>query len=331
MNRKTDIETRFAGNKKYNSAIAVCLMMAYSNCGSEDISSDSNNELITYIACTEYANPANLGPSTCKIDELVRPKKGICEKFVDRTPNISPKVPYCGMYDGHRDRPNALPVGDDTLQICYVAIFDHGEEDGGFHGPYGSLHYDYFDSSEPLSFSPDRADRRRIEPDRLLRGPHRTKRVVFGPPITRPESASIQRGNAFSPVKRPDMNKVPSDVMLNSDQFMDEWLRDEALLYRNFGLLDWKNRAGIVLRIWESDGCEDGYNCKFPNWKRRNEVLGMELVSRAKTLRPEGQWLNLYKYTQDHPRRRTQTITGIILLKTGGSCPVITNQTKQSE
>ena len=77
------------------------------------------------------------------------------------------------------------------------------------------------------------------------------------------------------------------------------------------------DRDMTVLRFWESDGYSDD-----GSWLgQRNDVLGMALVDRKSTERPDGLWVNLYKYTNDHPRRRTSQLAGTALLKTGGSCP----------
>jgi hypothetical protein len=93
----------------------------------------------------------------------------------------------------------------------------------------------------------------------------------------------------------------------------DEWLDDEFQRYQDFGVLRWGTRSSVVLRVWESDGSEDG------SWGRRNDVLGMERVSKAATV--NGTWIPLHKYTNDHPRRRTSAVTGWIFVKTGGRCP----------
>lgn len=93
----------------------------------------------------------------------------------------------------------------------------------------------------------------------------------------------------------------------------DEWLDDELQRYQQFGAFSWGDRSALIVRIWESDGSEDG------SWGRRNDVLGMERVSRVAT-RP-GLWVPLHTYTNDHPRRRTAAVSGWIYLKTGGDCP----------
>jgi len=93
----------------------------------------------------------------------------------------------------------------------------------------------------------------------------------------------------------------------------DEWFDDEFQRYQNFGVFRWNGRQSLVVRMWESDGSEDG------SWGRRNDVLGMERIARSATL--GGLWVPLHKYTNDHPRRRTGTVTGWIYLKTGGTCP----------
>lgn len=93
----------------------------------------------------------------------------------------------------------------------------------------------------------------------------------------------------------------------------DEWLDDELQRYQQAGVFVWGGRSALVLRVWESDGSEDG------SWGRRNDVLGMERIMRAPTL--GGQWVALHSYTNAHPRRRTATVSGWLLLKTGGTCP----------
>lgn len=93
----------------------------------------------------------------------------------------------------------------------------------------------------------------------------------------------------------------------------DEWNDDEWQRYQGAGIYQWAGRTDVVLRIWESDGSEDG------SWGRRNDVLGLEQIMRSRT--SSGLWVALHKYTNDHPRRRTATITGWLLVQTGGVCP----------
>ena len=93
----------------------------------------------------------------------------------------------------------------------------------------------------------------------------------------------------------------------------DEWNDDELQRYRNAGVFRWSGRSALVLRLWESDGSEDGA------WGRRNDVLGLEPITRAGTL--GGVWIAFHKYTNAHPRRRTAEVGGWLLLRTGGACP----------
>ncbi len=99
----------------------------------------------------------------------------------------------------------------------------------------------------------------------------------------------------------------------------DEWLDDEVVKYNGFGLYNWGSHfttgQRLILRVWESDSMsEDG------NWLgRRNDVLGMERISRSRTEASEV-WVPFHKYTNDHPRRRTTTVALWMLLRTGGRC-----------
>ena len=72
----------------------------------------------------------------------------------------------------------------------------------------------------------------------------------------------------------------------------------------------------VVIRLHESDGCEDG--CWWG--LRRDDVKGMEIVRRADTL-GEGLWVPFHDYTDGHPRHRKEKVTMWLLLKTGGDCP----------
>jgi hypothetical protein len=94
----------------------------------------------------------------------------------------------------------------------------------------------------------------------------------------------------------------------------DEWLDDEVLAYSRAGLYRWGAEAGteqaIVLRVWESDGHDDGW------FGRRNDVLGMELVERSQTETPCGVWVPFHRYTSTHPRRRTTEPALYLLLRT---------------
>ena len=66
----------------------------------------------------------------------------------------------------------------------------------------------------------------------------------------------------------------------------------------------------MVLRIRESDGSDDG------GWGRRDDVLGMELISRQRTSNPCGVWVAFHKYTNDHPRRRLNQVALWLKLRT---------------
>jgi hypothetical protein len=91
-----------------------------------------------------------------------------------------------------------------------------------------------------------------------------------------------------------------------------EWGKDDVLLkYCNAGLFNWGERDCVTLRIWESDSkSEDGSS------GRRNDVLGLERLNRIETMNPEGVWIPMHKYTNDHPRRRTDKIAIWIKLRT---------------
>lgn len=99
----------------------------------------------------------------------------------------------------------------------------------------------------------------------------------------------------------------------------DEWLDDEVLRYTEFGMLQFDAEGPaatqVVLRVWESDSqSEDG------NWGRRNDVMGMELIDRAAT-EAEAIWVDLHKYTNGHPRFRTEEVAMRLLVQTDGACP----------
>jgi hypothetical protein len=94
----------------------------------------------------------------------------------------------------------------------------------------------------------------------------------------------------------------------------DEWIDDEVLTYSKAGLFRWGSAPGtndaVVIRVYESDGAEDGFLF------RRNDVLGMETVRRRDTAQPCGQWVAFHRYTNGHPRRRTQEAGLWMLLRT---------------
>lgn len=219
-------------------------------------------------------NPLGFGPAFCPGKTIVRPREDACDNH-----KLSPFLDECGRYRGDMDRPNALEVAADVLQLCAAHVIDNGEGKGWPHGPYGNLYWDMFNPDEPLQQSRDGAHKRRITSPHTLRGPHRTHGTT------------------------------------------DEWLDDELLTYHAFGLFRWGTTAAtgsqVVLRVWESDSqSEDG------NWLgRRNDVLGMELVDRAATEAANGVWVDLHRYTNSHPRRRTGKVAIQMLLKTGGDCP----------
>jgi len=245
------------------------------NDGSEDMTSNDavpdavaqSTSPAAALACNGTSSPFATGPRCCPRPTVLRPWQRVCQRFYD----LSPRRDSYGSYNGSTDQPNTLIVTTDTLQICAMYVADNGEGDSRPHGPYGNLYVDFFDSSEPLSASPDGAASRRLGPARQLRGPHRTHDTT------------------------------------------DEWLDDEFQRYQRFGVFRWSGRSSLVVRVWESDGSEDG------SWGRRNDVLGMERIARSATL--GSTWIPLHKYTNDHPRRRTSTVTGWLYLKTGGTCP----------
>ena len=156
-------------------------------------------------------------------------------------------------------------------------MIDNGEGDEQPHGPHGNLYWDVFGAFEPLMRSPDGADKRRVQSQHVLRGPHRTHGAT------------------------------------------DEWLDDESMMYSGAGLFRWNAAPGtadaVVLRIWESDGSEDGF------LGRRNDVLGMEYIRRKDTESPCGLWVPFHTYTNDHPRRRSSEIALWLLLRTRPSEP----------
>ena len=156
--------------------------------------------------CSGTVNPLDFGPACCAGKAVIRPQQDLCDYAtvgMDRVgnplSNLSPRINDIGIFDGARDRPNTLPVSSSTLQICAVYLADNGEGDGFPHGPYGNLHWDLFDVAEatracevevatrggshvihgqepsyPLEISCDGASKRRLDSDRILRGPHRT-------------------------------------------------------------------------------------------------------------------------------------------------------------
>jgi hypothetical protein len=210
------------------------------------------------------------GPALCGPDAVLRPRRGTCSVFGDLSPRIDP---IGGFYRADRDRKNWVQTGRaDVLELLAVYVAENGEGDDPPHGPYGNLYWDVFGPFEPLMRSADGANKRRVAPPRTLRGPHRTHGTT------------------------------------------DEWLDDEVLSYARAGLYRWGSVPGteqaIVLRVWESDGDEDGY------LGRRNDVLGMEHLRRRDTERPCGSWVAFHRYTNGHPRRRTAEAVLWMLVRT---------------
>jgi hypothetical protein len=208
--------------------------------------------------------------SQCAGREVARPLAGECVDYDDATPFLDPGD---GAYRASLDRRNWLTPGEGTLELLAVHVVDNGEGDGWPHGPQGNLLFDFFRPDEPTAASPDGADRRRITPPRVLRGPHRTHGKT------------------------------------------DEWLDDELLAYRDAGLFRWGSAPGtrdaVVMRIFETDSdSEDGF------LGRRNDVLGMTVIDRAATERPEGAWVTFHHYTNAHPRRAQAGLTIRALVRT---------------
>jgi hypothetical protein len=210
------------------------------------------------------------GPGLCGPGAVLQPGRGRCSVWDD----ISPKVDANGgFYRAERDRSNWISVAEgDALELLSAYVIENGEGDEQLHGPHGNLHWEVFGQFEPLSESRDGANERRVSTARTLRGPHRTHGTT------------------------------------------DEWLDDEALMYSNAGLFRWGSvpgtRDAIVLRVWESDGSEDGF------LGRRSDVLGMEVVRRKDTENPCGTWVAFHRYTNGHPRHRTSETMLWMLLRT---------------
>jgi len=120
--------------------------------------------------CRGTTSPFSTGPRCCPGDTVLRPSHGACYRFK----NLSQHRDIFGIYRSDTDRPNAIPVDNDTLQICAVYLFDNGEGTAWPHGPYGHVYVDRFDASERLLASPDGAAGRRLEGAKFVRGPHPT-------------------------------------------------------------------------------------------------------------------------------------------------------------
>jgi hypothetical protein len=210
------------------------------------------------------------GPSLCGPGAVLRPARGTCSVFSDLSPRIDP---LSGLYRADKDGRNFLGTGrSDVLELLAVYVVENGEGEGRPHGPHGNLYWDVFGPFEPLMVSRDGALQRRLSRGHVLRGPHRTHGTT------------------------------------------DEWLDDEVLTYGRAGLFQWGSTPGtedsLVLRVWESDGDEDGF------LGRRNDVLGMEHVRRSDTQQPCGLWVPFHRYTNAHPRRRTSDPVLWMLVRT---------------
>jgi hypothetical protein len=146
-------------------------------------------------------------------------------------------------------------------------------------------------------------------------GPHGNLYIDFFKPDEpldlSPDGADKRR------IRNPRLLKGPH----NTHGDTDEWLDDEALLYRSYPIfafdLEGPTTDQVVMRVWESDSLSEDGNF----WGRRNDVLGMELIDRASTAQA-AQWIEFHKYTNDHPRARTDEVALRIRLQTGGTCPL---------
>lgn len=210
------------------------------------------------------------GPGLCGPGAVLEPERGTCSVFNDMSPRIDP---VSGFYRGEHDRGNFVATDQPSvLELLALYVRDNGEGENPPHGPHGHLYWDVFGRFERFMTSADGARARRIGSSHILHGPHRTHGTT------------------------------------------DEWLDDEALMYSGAGLFKWGSEPGteqeIVLRVWESDGSEDG------NLGRRNDVLGMEHIRRADTEKACGVWVPFHRYTEGHPRQRTTETAVFMLLRT---------------
>ncbi|MBC7173714.1 MAG: hypothetical protein H5U40_14840 [Polyangiaceae bacterium] len=65
------------------------------------------------------------------------------------------------------------------------------------------------------------------------------------------------------------------------------------------------------MRIYETDShAEDGFI------GRRNDVMGMVVIDRAASERPEGVWITFHTFTNDHPRRAREEVAIRALVRT---------------
>lgn len=131
----------------------------------EDFAADSAEARLEFCV----PNPVDDTPQCCPRGSIVRPGLNMCTKASD----LSPRIDIRGFYRGEND-PNAATLVSNTLQVCAVHVIDNGEGATGIHGPFGHLYIDIFPPTEPLAYSHDGADKRRIRDPRRLRGPHRT-------------------------------------------------------------------------------------------------------------------------------------------------------------
>lgn len=211
------------------------------------------------------------GPGLCGAGAVLEPSRGRCSVWKDLSPKVDKNA---GFYRAERDRKNWVPLDHGSvLELLAAYVIDNGEGDEEPHGPHGNLHWDVFGPFEPLMESRDGANDRRVMTSSVLRGPHRTHGTT------------------------------------------DEWLDDEALMYSGAGLFRWGSQPGtddaMVMRVWESDGSEDGSAVG-----RRNDVLGMEYIRRQDTENECGTWVPFHRYTNGHPRKRTSHPALWLLVRT---------------
>lgn len=169
------------------------------------------------------------------------------------------------------------------LALLAADCFDNGEGDECPHGPFGSIHIDFFDDGTP-SWPMPGAGRK----DGCLRdATGRCSRQK----LPGPRSATV-----VCPYAKP-----PSE----------EWLDGDS---RDYGdgltLLAWPpGKTAIVVRLRESD--------PGGRWLgRRDDVLGVERIDRAATELPEGTWVDFHRYTNDHPRLPTPDVAFRLHVKT---------------
>ncbi|HCU25189.1 MAG TPA: hypothetical protein DF383_09235 [Deltaproteobacteria bacterium] len=176
-----------------------------------------------------------------------------------------------GIYECGLDAGNWHLWGTQVLTLLEAKCFDNGEGDEPPHGPFGHIYIDFFEANEDLNSLSDNMDQRRIP---ML---PRTPRRLRGP--------------------------------WRTHKGLDEWLDQDKVVYRRGGLFEWKSRDAVVLRVYESDGSEDGF------LGRRNDVLGFERIHKAQT---DGKILTLpcYRFSNSHPRRREPVVAMELKLTT---------------